>query len=50
MIIPQYLNYLLESDLMQNEMLNRSMGTSVKNMRPSKELKQLFLLILPLED
>lgn len=44
-ILPKYLKLILESDNMQDEMLKKSLGTSIKNMRVGKELKQLLIPI-----
>jgi len=42
-LLPEYLKYILESNVMQNEMINQSLGTSIKNMRAGKELKKLYI-------
>mgnify|MGYP001592420925 CR=1 FL=1 len=44
-MLSEYLSCLLESDVMQNEMVVQSMGTGIKNMRAGKELKSLFIPI-----
>jgi type I restriction enzyme S subunit len=44
-MLPEYLRHLLESDIMQNEMLDQSLGTGIKNMRAGKELKALYIPI-----
>lgn len=47
-LLPNYLKLLLESSVMQKEMVQQSMGTSIKNMRPGKELKELLIPVPPL--
>ena len=47
-ILPEYLLIVLQGEVMQNEMVNQSIGTGIKNMRPSKELKQLNIPLPPL--
>lgn len=42
-LIPEYLKYIMESNIMQNEMIDQSLGTSIKNMRAGKELKELYI-------
>ncbi len=49
-LLPQYLKSLLESDVMQNELINQSLGTSIKNMRAGKEIKQLLIPVPPIEE
>ena len=49
-LLPQYLKYLLESEMMQNELLNQSLGTSIKNMRAGKEIKQLLIPVPSIEE
>lgn len=48
MILPEYLKYVLESNKIQNEMLNKSIGAAIKNMRPGKEIKNLFIPVPPI--
>lgn len=49
-LLPQYFKSLLESDIMQNELLNQSLGTSIKNMRAGKEIKQLLIPVPSIEE
>jgi type I restriction enzyme M protein len=42
-IIPEYLKLVLESDVLQSEMVEQSMGTGIKNMRPGKQLKNILI-------
>ena len=48
--VNEYLKSLLESDVMQNELINQSLGTSIKNMRAGKEIKQLLIPVPPIEE
>jgi type I restriction enzyme M protein len=49
-IFPEFLRIILESKYIQEEMLEKSLGTSIKNMRPGKELKELMIPLPPLEE
>lgn len=42
-LLPKFLKFLLENDVMQNELINQSLGTSIKNMRAGKEIKELLI-------
>jgi len=42
-LLPNYLKLVLESDTIQNEMITKSLGTSIKNMRAGSEIKDLMI-------
>ncbi|MDR0675767.1 MAG: N-6 DNA methylase [Elusimicrobiota bacterium] len=48
-ILPKYLKLIFESDVIQYEMINKSLGTSIKNMRPGNELKELLIPVPNIE-
>lgn len=47
-LLPQYLKFFLKSDIMQNELINNCLGTSIKNMKAGKEIKSLLIPLLPI--
>lgn len=49
-LLPQYLKSLLESDIIQNELTIKSLGTSIRNMRSVKEIRQLLIPVPSMEE
>ncbi len=48
-LLPEYLKIVLESEIMQAEMIKQSIGAAIKNMRPGKELKNILIPVPSIE-